>query len=629
MAEGEIERGSQGISAWGALIMAVGMSTLWITVGAMVIESSRDGDFLNLYTGATLAWEGRFVQTHDPDVQFAKEKTLYLDLLQRDDLKELSPGLEVMVNVHAITANLLQESMVLSSVLVAVVVGLALVSDWQAPLWHWVAASLTGCILVPPHAYPYDASILLLAVLLVMVRFERPLPPLGCSDPGGSVALFRTRRRRAVENDSCGRDPASSRGAGEGELPGGARGPGFVKKRLRISKARSVLRHGTRNNIGTEMGKSMTSGSRKSRVPFATVGLAAVFSCFWMALGSQLVETAREHDFLAFYTGGLLAREGRFADLYDRDLQKSRQREIVPYLRELVPYIRPPVYALVLAPLSFFSLHTAFWIWIGLHALLLLGCWRWASRKFGPDAIIYGALYLPTAIGLAHGQDGIFWLCVAIAAYRLAEAGKDARAGAVLGLALVKFHLLTLVPVAMLLQRRWKMLRGFCFTGVALALSSFALIGVGGVEKYVALVSANDLATFNPSPERLINVYALGVNFGFDFPLLRVLLVLFVIGAVVMGARQGPLWVWLSISLTGSLLVAPFTFGYDAAILLLPLWLVLFRSQSGFPRIVALTLAVPFPFFCSMLGAPWSAVPAAMLVLFLIALTRERVEESG
>ena len=72
---------------------------------------------------------------------------------------------------------LLHESTVLSGILVAVVVGLVLVSVWRAPLWRWLAGSLAGCILVPPHAYPYDASILFAGGVAGVVPLEGPLLP--------------------------------------------------------------------------------------------------------------------------------------------------------------------------------------------------------------------------------------------------------------------------------------------------------------------------------------------------------------------------------------------------------------------------------------------------------------------
>ena len=168
------------------------------------------------------------------------------------------------------------------------------------------------------------------------------------------------------------------------------------------------------------------------------------------------VYRARQHDFLNIYTGSSLAREGRFAELHDQQVQLSREQELLPETSELIPFVRPAFYAALLAPLSLIPYETALWCWMLLQSLLLIGCWLWASRKFGPDALIFSALYLPTAHGISSGQDSSVMLLILIGAYVLAERGRPFWSGAVLGLALQKFHLLLLLPVAMLIGRQKK-----------------------------------------------------------------------------------------------------------------------------------------------------------------------------
>ena len=75
-------------------------------------------------------------------------------------------------------------------------------------------------------------------------------------------------------------------------------------------------------------------------------------------------------------------------------------------------------------------------------------------------------------------------------------------------------------------------------------------------------------------------------------------------------------------------MAGPHVFGYDAAMLLLPLWLVSFHSTSKLSRIAVVALAAPIIFFFSFLDPPWSAVPALGLLLFLAALARENREQN-
>src|SRR5437868_3861810 len=71
----------------------------------------------------------------------------------------------------------------------------------------------------------------------------------------------------------------------------------------------------------------------------ATLGVA-----FYVAICSFVVPYARQHDFLSFYTGAAMVRDGHAADLYNYDVQTQRFGHLAP--NEVVaPYIRPPFYA--------------------------------------------------------------------------------------------------------------------------------------------------------------------------------------------------------------------------------------------------------------------------------------------
>lgn len=49
---------------------------LWVALSLMVAPHARNHDFLNLYTGASLALDGRFSQLHDTGVQLDREREL-------------------------------------------------------------------------------------------------------------------------------------------------------------------------------------------------------------------------------------------------------------------------------------------------------------------------------------------------------------------------------------------------------------------------------------------------------------------------------------------------------------------------------------------------------------------------
>ena len=340
------------------------------------------------------------------------------------------------------------------------------------------------------------------------------------------------------------------------------------------------------------------------------------------------VYRARQHDFLNIYTGSSLAREGRFAELYDQQVQLSRERELLPETAELIPFVRPAFYAALLAPLSLIPYETALWCWLLLQSLLLIGCWLWASRKFGSDALVFSALYLPTAHGISSGQDSSVMLLILIGAYVLAERGRPFWSGAVLGLALQKFHLLLLLPVAMLLRRQNRMLFGFGAAAIVEVVLCALLSGIHGTQLYVELLTAKDIEALSPLPALMINLYAIGENLNIDSPVLPGVLAVLTLALTGIAVWKAPYWRSLAAAVAGSLLIAPHVFRYDASFLLLPLWLVMFVSKSSFSRFAALALVVPIPYFIAIFGKPYGAVPPLAILVFLVALARESYRET-
>ena len=78
----------------------------------------------------------------------------------------------------------------------------------------------------------------------------------------------------------------------------------------------------------------------------------------------------------------------------------------------------------------------------------------------------------------------------------------------------------------------------------------------------------------------------------------------------------------MAASLTGCILVAPHAYAYDASILLLAVWLVLFVSKDRYSRLAAATLAIPLPFIAYVGGGLWRMTPAVVILLLLVALAR-------
>ncbi|MGH8336719.1 MAG: glycosyltransferase family 87 protein, partial [Gammaproteobacteria bacterium] len=226
----------------------------------------------------------------------------------------------------------------------------------------------------------------------------------------------------------------------------------------------------------------------KRKVPWIPLAIAVLASLFWIAIGSTVVAKAKTYDFLSAYTAGMLARQGNFARLYDADLQYRVQKQAAPDAPIRIFVIRPPIFALMTAPFALLPFTPSFWLWIGSQIAALLAFWVWAARRFGSDALVYCAFFLPAATGLMNGQDNVWMMAVVSLAYLLRERGQPIAAGAVLAIGLVKFHLLLLLPLAIAVAGEWRLLAGFSMAGAGEAILSLALVGWSGFQRYWALL---------------------------------------------------------------------------------------------------------------------------------------------
>jgi hypothetical protein len=211
-------------------------------------------------------------------------------------------------------------------------------------------------------------------------------------------------------------------------------------------------------------------------------------------------------------------------------------------------------------------------------------------------------------------------------AYALARRDRDFAGGAVLGLGLIKFHLFLMWPLALLLQKRWRMLAGACAAAASELLLSLALAGPAGMAKYFALLRMTDLRRLSPSPELMINARGLALNLGIDHPAVIGLLTAAVVILTAAACWRAPLWRWVAAASAGSLLVVPHVYGYDAGLLLVGLWLAIFESGKGtrWPRIAATALLTPLPLLLGLAGAPWAAATPLALLAFLLSLACTR-----
>jgi len=349
--------------------------------------------------------------------------------------------------------------------------------------------------------------------------------------------------------------------------------------------------------------------------------LAVGLVTFWIAAGYRLAPHARRMDFLNLYTGASFALDWDWRHIYTEAGQLARERKLAPGQSRLWPFVRPPVYAIIMAPLALIPFPEAFWLWISAQSAVLLGCWAWAARRFGPDAAVWGALFFAGPLGIMHGQDCALFLALLCGAFALGEKNRMFLCGLVLGVGLTKFHLFLLWPLVLLIERRWRMLAGFAVCGLGQGLLSLAVLGWSGLWGYAAFIL--HLGQYY-SPEKNIDINAILVNLGTLSRSLLIVLTAAAGGLVLWSSRRrGPLWMTFTLAAAGSLLIGPHVYTYDGTMLLLPFWCVISLSPFRIAKLTAATICTPIAAIASSCGPPLAGFMALALLVFVAGVCLE------
>ena len=371
--------------------------------------------------------------------------------------------------------------------------------------------------------------------------------------------------------------------------------------------------------------RGQASPTRRKAVPPHLWIVIGVMSVFWFALGSRIVPQAKQHDFLNLYSGGTLALRGPLQQIYLPEVQFATERKLVPKLPELVPFVRPPFYAFALTALAAIPYRVAFAVWLVLQTAVYIAVLVWAKSRWGPDALLFGAMFLPAALGIASGQDCVFMLAIVAGLIALQDRGRETAAGAVLALGLIKFHLFVVWPLVLLIQKRWRMSAAAALVVGGELLLSLLLVGPAGLTNYIALLRNPNIERLSPSPELMINIHSLALNVGMNRLSVRLALVVLVVALALVSSLRAPFRRAVVAASIASLLVSPHVYGYDAALVFPSLCFVLFESRSLALKAFAVLLCSPVPYLLNLAGSPWSVATPLCLFCLLALLARRQL----
>ena len=197
-------------------------------------------------------------------------------------------------------------------------------------------------------------------------------------------------------------------------------------------------------------------------------------------------------DFSVTYVGSRMVYLGLGTKLYDLSEQNKLKKPLLPNAEPLI-YEHPPFEALLLAPLGALPYKTAYLIWGLINAAIWL-LLPYLLRPYAPaprDDVGYLLLWLlfaPLWVALFEGQSSLLVLLLYSITFIQLRCGREFRAGAVFGLALFKFQFAIPFVLILLVQRKWRFMKGFLATATTLGTLSLVAVGWRGVVSYINLL---------------------------------------------------------------------------------------------------------------------------------------------
>ena len=264
-------------------------------------------------------------------------------------------------------------------------------------------------------------------------------------------------------------------------------------------------------------------------------------------------------------------------------------------------YISPPLLAWLFAPLTALPEPVAYAVWAALSLAALLWMWHISAPYSGLArvAMLLLALALwPALDAFYRGQPIPILVALVAGAWWLADRNRPLAAGVALAFATaLKPQVVYLVPLALLISRRYRVVLGWAAACAVLAIAIVVSLGQSGVQSWwqtFQLVETNGEHAY----------FTLAYLFGFGALTYSLLAILGIAALAVVWRRRHDLEIVFAAGLLGSLAVSVHLHLYDYSTLVLAVWLVLRTSPpwwhrlwllSGILTMQALALGFPVP----------------------------------
>jgi hypothetical protein len=219
-------------------------------------------------------------------------------------------------------------------------------------------------------------------------------------------------------------------------------------------------------------------------------------------------------DFIIFYTGAQILRDGKGRDLYDLSVQNSYQSKFnVPIRVGPLPYNHPPFELLWHLPLSFLDYYHAYLAWSVVNMILLVLLYRinapWQDAQLGP---MFGLMFLgfyPIVMAFLQGQDSILLTLLLAGAFANLKQKKGTIAGVLFALALIKPQFAIPSVVALVVHPNRTATKTFLGMVSLLIVISLLMVGTSGAVRLIDLLALTDRLNYTITPDIMPNLRGL------------------------------------------------------------------------------------------------------------------------
>ncbi|MCG8543678.1 MAG: DUF2029 domain-containing protein [Alphaproteobacteria bacterium] len=329
------------------------------------------------------------------------------------------------------------------------------------------------------------------------------------------------------------------------------------------------------------------NAQRLTAYPLIFLTVYVIAAAAWLSQSADMLDPRDKpigYDFVTFWGASWLALQGQAAAAFDPEVMFAAEQVAVPGSEKIYLWHYPPTFMLIIAPLSLIPYIWSYLIWV----FSTFAAYGWVVRKMAPQpqTLLLLVAFPGAFMNLFHGQNGFLTAALFGGAMLVLER-RPVLAGILIGLLSLKPQFGLLIPLALLFGRHWSAFIAAAATTLVFALASGLAFGW---ETWIAFfdnlplarsVFEDGLVRWSKIPSLYATLRLAGMGTGGALAL-QIALAAMVAGTVCwMWWKKPPLPLRAAVLVAGSLLVTPYLFDYDYALLAIPIALL---AMDGYVR---------------------------------------------